>query len=64
MDQVVERLERALIDIAIQDEDARVFWNRFFAGKSRVPFDKFEERLYEFFSVNPSVFFSSLLVLA
>jgi hypothetical protein len=40
MDVVVDRLERCLTDVAIQDTNARLFWNSNFAGKSRVRFDK------------------------
>lgn len=53
MDQVVDRLERALTDVAIDgDLDAREFWNANFAGKSRVRFDKFEAALNQFLKVN------------
>ena len=51
MNLVVDRLERALTDIAIQDEDAREFWSSKFPGKSRVRFDKFEEALNQFLGV-------------
>merc|ERR1711991_517336 len=54
MDRVVDRMERALTDIAIQDEDARRFWNEEFAGKSRVRFDKFQAALDKFLKVNPA----------
>jgi serine/threonine protein kinase len=54
MDVVVERLDRSLTDIAIQDENARVFWNGSFAGKSRVRFDKFEAALNQFLRIDPA----------
>ena len=52
MDVVVDRLERVLTDVAIQDKDARTFWNANFAGKNRVRFDKFEAALNEFLKVD------------
>ncbi len=54
MDSVVERLERCLTDVAIQDTNARVFWNANFAGKSRVRFDKFETSLNQFLNIDAS----------
>ena len=52
MDIVVERLERCLTDVAIQDANAAAFWNANFSGKSRVRFDKFEEALNKFLNVD------------
>lgn len=51
MDVVVDRLEKCLTDIAIQDKNARLFWNTHYAGKSRVPFDKFERDVNAFLKV-------------
>jgi serine/threonine protein kinase len=52
MDVVVDRLERSLTDVAIDDENARTFWNANFAGKSRVRFDKFQTALNEFLHID------------
>jgi hypothetical protein len=54
MDVVVDRLERCLTDVAIQDTNARVFWKSFFSGKSTVRFDRFEAALNQFLHVDPA----------
>jgi hypothetical protein len=58
----VERLEKCMTDIAIQDVNARVFWNTYFAGKSRVSFDKFERELHTFLKVHPEVSYHLILL--
>lgn len=55
MDVVVDRLEKCLTDIAIEDKNARIFWNTYFQGKSRVPFDKFEQNTNAFLELDPGL---------